>query len=233
MTIASTSIPDTTGAAPREVVFVDSRVQDVATLLKGFAPGVEVVYLQAGADGLAQMATALGERGDVATVHVLAHGSEGQLWLGGTFLDNSTLAGQADALAALGRGLTADGDLLLYACDLGRGAQGAQLVSNLAALTGADVAASDNRTGAQGDWALEIATGHIAAPVALSHDTLAAYGHALATLTVTNNLDSGAGSLRQAIVNANTAPRCRHHRVRARSEWLHHHPQLGGTEHHL
>lgn len=56
MTIASTSIPDTTGAAPREVVFVDSRVQDVATLLKGFAPGVEVVYLQAGADGLAQMA---------------------------------------------------------------------------------------------------------------------------------------------------------------------------------
>lgn len=104
MTIASTSIPDTTGAAPREVVFVDSRVQDVATLLKGFAPGVEVVYLQAGADGLAQMAAALGERGDVAT--------------------------------------------------------------------------SDNRTGAEGDWALEIATGHIAAPVALSHDTLAAYGHA-------------------------------------------------------
>ncbi len=200
MTIANT--PDTIGAAPREIVFVDSRVQDVATLLKGFAPGVEVVYLKAGEDGLAQMAAALGERGDVAAVHVLAHGSEGQLWLGGTFLDNSALAGQAEALAALGRGLTADGDLLIYACDLGRGAQGWQFVSDLAALTGADVAASDNRTGAGGDWELEISTGHIAGVVALSQDVLAGYDLALEIKTVTSSADGGAGSLRFVIAAA-------------------------------
>ena len=203
MTIASTSIPDATNVAPREVVFVDSRVQDVDTLLQGFASGVQVVYLHAGQDGLAQMAAALGEQGDVAAVHVLAHGSAGRLWLGGSFLDASTLAGQADALAALGRGLTADGDLLVYACDLALGEVGAQFVSNLAALTGADVAASDNRTGAGGDWALEMATGHIAGPVALTHDALAAYGHALATWTVTTTADSGVGSLRNGIENAN------------------------------
>lgn len=104
MTLAETiPMTDTTAPSPaRSIVFVDSRVQDAATLLQGFPPGAEVVYLKAGEDGLAQMAAALGEQGDVGAVHVLAHGSAGQLWLGTTFLDASTLAGQADALAALG-----------------------------------------------------------------------------------------------------------------------------------
>lgn len=179
-------------SSPREVVFVDSRVQDATTLLKGFPPGAEVVFLQPGEDGLAQMAAALGQRGDVGAVHVLAHGSAGQLWLGTTFLDASTLAGQAEALAALGRGLTEDGDLLVYACDLARGEAGTQFVALLAELTGSDVAASDDRTGMGGDWELEITTGRIAEQADVSHEALAAYDLALATLTVTINADSGA-----------------------------------------
>ena len=155
----------TTASPARSVVFVDSRVQDAATLLQGLKPGTEVVFLQAGQDGLAQMAAALGERGDVAAVQVIAHGSAGQLWLGSRFLDNTTLQ-QPEVqalLASLGRGLTADGDLLVYACNTAQGSEGAQFVSTLAALTGADVAASDDRTGAGGDWELEISTGSIEA----------------------------------------------------------------------
>ena len=86
-------------AAPREIVFVDSRVRDAETLLKGFPPDAEVIFLEAGEDGLQQMAEVLGARGDVGTVHVVAHGSEGQLWLGTTFLDSSTLADHGDAAA--------------------------------------------------------------------------------------------------------------------------------------
>ncbi|WP_338818864.1 DUF4347 domain-containing protein [Acidovorax temperans] len=182
----------------RSIVFIDSRVQDAATLLKGFPPDAEVVFLQAGQDGLAQMAAALGERGDVGAVHVLAHGSEGQLWLGNTFLDSNTLAGKTDALAALGRGLTEDGDLLVYACDLARGEVGAQFVARLAEMTGADVAASDDRTGAGGDWTLEVTSGQVSAASA----SATTYNHDLATITVTNGVDSGAGSLRQALADA-------------------------------
>lgn len=190
----------TTHATPREVVFVDSRVQDAATLLKGLPPGAEVVVLRAGGDGLQEMAAALGERGDVGAVHVLAHGNAGQLWLGTTFLDASTLAGHSDALAAIGRSITAEGDILVYACDTGRGEAGAQFVSSLAGLTGADVAASNDRTGASGDWVLEITSGEVsAAPLAIASN---GYSHDLAILTVTNGLDSGAGSLRQAIASA-------------------------------
>jgi len=190
----------------REIVFVDSRVKDAEALMQGMKPGVEVIYLRPGEDGLAQMAAALGERGDVGAVHVLAHGSEGQLWLGGTFLDQAALERpdiQA-ALAAIGRGLTADGDMLIYACDTGRGDAGAEFVASLAAFTQADVAASDNRTGARGDWALEISTGSIEHAAVLSAQAETDYQYDLATLTVTSNADTGAGTLRNQIAAATT-----------------------------
>ncbi|RYF45852.1 MAG: DUF4347 domain-containing protein [Comamonadaceae bacterium] len=153
----------TTDTQTREIIFVDSRVQDVATLLKGLPPGAEVVVLNAGEDGLQQMAAALGERGDVGAVHVLAHGSEGQLLLGNTVL-GSELASHSVQLDAIGRAMTPDGDLLVYACDVGAGAAGAQFVSTLAQLTGADVAVSTDLTGAAalgGNWALEAHEGKI------------------------------------------------------------------------
>ena len=89
----------TTASPARSIVFIDARVQDAATLLQGLKPGTEVVFLQAGQDGLAQMAAALGERGDVGAVHVLTHGSAGQMWLGNAVLDEAaTLFAPAVAL---------------------------------------------------------------------------------------------------------------------------------------
>ena len=67
----------TTEIQLREIILVDSRVQDVATLLKGMPSGAEVVYLNVSEAGLQQIASVLGERGDVGAVHVLAHGSAG------------------------------------------------------------------------------------------------------------------------------------------------------------
>jgi hypothetical protein len=102
---------------------------------------------------------------------------------------------------ALGRGA----DLLLYGCDVAADVMGQGFVQQLAALTGADVAASTNRTGSGalgGDWTLEYQTGAIEA-AALA---VASYGSVLATFHVTNTNDDGAGSLRDAISKANTAP---------------------------
>lgn len=47
----------------------------------------------------------------------------------------------------MGHALSADGGLLLYGCDVGKGADGGQFVQDLAAATGADVAASNDPTG--------------------------------------------------------------------------------------
>lgn len=205
----------TTASPARSIVFIDSRVQDAATLLQGLDPGTEVVFLQAGQDGLAQMAAALGEQGDVAAVQVIAHGSAGQLWLGSRFLDNTTLQ-QPEVqalLASLGRGLTAEGDLLVYACNTAQGSEGAQFVSNLAALTGADVAASDDRTGAGGDWELEISSGALQTGNFLNGAALTQYAQDLILRTVTSNADNGVGTLRQTIIDA--GPATRSHSTRA------------------
>ena len=82
----------TTASPARSIVFIDSRVQDAATLLQGLEPGTEVVFLQAGQDGLAQMADALQGRTGVDAIHVLSHGQSGQLQLGSLALDQAALA---------------------------------------------------------------------------------------------------------------------------------------------
>ena len=74
-------------------------------------------------------------------------------------------------MAEWGRALTRDADILIYGCDVAGSDEGVQLVRDLAVLTGADVAASDDLTGdaaQDGDWNLEYRAGAIEATVALS-----------------------------------------------------------------
>ncbi len=193
------------GAAPqRNVVFVDARVEDSAALLKDIAPGTEVVYLQRNADGLQQMANYLSQHPGADSVQIIAHGESGDLWLGSTYLSADNAGSYAATLAQIGSGLKADGDILIYACNTAQDARGVAFVESIAQLTGHNVAASNDRTGVDGDWNLEIATGDITAAPVLSAASEAAYQHDLATITVTNNADSGAGSLRNAIASASS-----------------------------
>jgi hypothetical protein len=114
-------------------------------------------------DGLAQMAEWAATHSGYDAVHVLSHGSLGQLTLGSAVINRSSLDA-ADAAqtqrsnwAAIGQALTTDGDLLLYGCSIG--ADGL-LIDRIAELTQADLAASTNATGAAqlgGDWTLKVA----------------------------------------------------------------------------
>ncbi|WP_052293836.1 Ig-like domain-containing protein [Azospirillum sp. B510] len=166
----------------KEVAFIDTGVADWRTLANGIRPGVEVVLLDGSKDGLAQMAEwAQGKTGYDA-VHVLSHGSEGEVRLGSLTLDSAAVSTRAGDLAALGGALTADGDLLLYGCEVASDG-GDRFMNAVAEATGADVAASDDLTGAAqlgGNWVLErthgsIETGVVATP-ALQND----YSHVLA-----------------------------------------------------
>jgi len=177
-------------AITRDVVFIDSRVTDSASLLKGLVANTDVVFLDKAGDGLQQMVDYLAGH-LVKSVQIIAHGFEGQLWLGKTFLDNTTLNTHSEALASIGKALVPGGDILVYSCNLAAGDDGASFVASLARLTGTDVAASSNRTGLGGDWDLEVTTGKIEAASVLSKDAESHYDHSLATLTVTTALDTG------------------------------------------
>jgi hypothetical protein len=164
MTISATQL----SSARKEIAFVDTAVADWQTLADGIRPGVEIILLDGGRDGLAQMAEWAQSHSGYDAIHVLSHGSEAVLQLGAQRVDPSSLtdAGMQAQLAALGQALTADGDLLLYGCSVASGEAGQAFIANLAAATGADVAASEDLTGAEwlgGDWEQEQTQGTIEA----------------------------------------------------------------------
>jgi hypothetical protein len=147
----------------KEIVFIEDNVADIDTLIKGIGSGKEIVILDSTGDGLHQIALALAGRSGIAALHIISHGGTGTVSLGSLMLDGGNLGAHQDDLQAIGRSLSADGDILLYGCDTGAG-DGAGFVQQLAIATGADVAASNDRTGnvsLGGDWDLEVRSGQL------------------------------------------------------------------------
>lgn len=189
-------------ASGRNVVFVDSRVADAQQLLQGVAANTDVVFLERNGNGVQQMAQYLAAHPGAASVQIIAHGNDGDLWLGSSYVSAENIADYGNALTQLGSNMQAGGDILIYACNTAQGERGQTFVDELASLTGRDIAASNDRTGNGSDWDLEVTTGSIEARPVLSATSTSAYSHDLAIITVTNGADYGAGSLRQAILDA-------------------------------
>ena len=121
-------------------------------------------YLDADRDGIDQMRQAVLGFANLSSIQIVSHGSPGSLLLGGTVLNTATLPGYSSALAEIGAALTAGGDLLLYGCQVASGSEGIAFIEQLAVITGADVAASEDLTGAAelgGNWTLEATTGAV------------------------------------------------------------------------
>src|SRR5262245_22557422 len=162
-------------AQAREVVFVDAATPDAERLLTDMAAqsgrALEVVRIGADEDGLARIGAELAARQDISAVHIISHGSDGAFFLGTSIVDSETVQARKSELAGWSASLTTDADLLIYGCDVAQGAAGQALVERLAAITGADVAASTNLTGSAalgGDLSLEYRSGAIEAQSALT-----------------------------------------------------------------
>ncbi len=161
-------------ASTRELILIDTGVEDYETIVNELMNNesgdrsFEVVFLDSHADGISQVSAILAVRDDLDAVHLVSHGEEGALRLGNTWIDINNLAGRSGEIALWGNAFTADGDLLIYGCDLAATSDGETLVQSLATLTGADVAASSDDTGDAsrgGDWELEYETGEISTTV--------------------------------------------------------------------
>ena len=204
--------PDLMAAAgTRELVFINENIADYQQLIADLQGGndnrvIEVVVLDADRDGIEQVSEILTDRSDLAAVHFVSHGTDGQINLGNNWLNNVTLQQNIASVSAWGNALTGDGDILFYGCNIAADGAGQILLNDIAQLTGADVAASDDLTGNSGmggDWVLEFSKGAIETDVALRPEVRQNWSGVLATITVDTTADSGPGSLRQAIINAN------------------------------
>jgi hypothetical protein len=154
-------------ASGSQIVFIDGNVRDPGVIAAAIPDGAEVVMLDTGRDGIAQIADYLDGRSGVSAVHIVSHGAPGEVTLGGVKLDAASIAGHhADDLAVIRAALSETADILFYGCDIAQGADGATFLAALSNTTGADVAASTDDTGyteAGGDWELEARVGRIEA----------------------------------------------------------------------
>ncbi|MDU9393786.1 DUF4347 domain-containing protein [Pseudomonas sp. zfem002] len=161
---ADTRASSSDSSQRQEVVFVDGQVGNVNQMLTGLSPNAEIVVLDPSKDGLQQMADYLKGRENLDAIHLLSHGADGTVQAGNVWLAQSNLAQHSAALESIGAALKADGDLMLYGCKVGDSNQGQAFIDALAQITGADVAASADDTGAAalgGNWSLERSSGQI------------------------------------------------------------------------
>ncbi|HEY8160284.1 MAG TPA: DUF4347 domain-containing protein, partial [Methylobacter sp.] len=197
----ATEAAPTSAAAPHEILFVDGRVQDYQAVVAA-APTAEVVVLDPYRDGVVQIADALQGRTGIDSISIVSHGDAGLLLLGDVGLFNGNMDKYTSELQTIGMALAADGDILLYGCDVGAGSVGHDFIDALAAITGADVAASTNGTGASGlggDWNLEITTGAIEFAPALDVSQLTNYDYLMHTASV-----NSVAQLKAAIATGNS-----------------------------
>ncbi|ASJ70625.1 DUF4347 domain-containing protein [Granulosicoccus antarcticus] len=183
----------------RELVFVDSRVEDYETLIQDIRTStdssrtIDVMILDPTRDGVEQIAEILTRYESLDAIHIVSHGDEGTVQLGDTWLSNKTLSSYTHQLASWSDALSQDADLLFYGCDLAGSDSGKALIASLARLTDADVNASSDRTGSAnlgGNWNLESRTGDIETTVAFSTEARQKWQGILASFTVDTLLDT-------------------------------------------
>lgn len=159
--------------SPRELVAIDARVPEAARLYDLLFGGAdssgkyELLVLAPEDDAFDALGRIL-PAADVTfdAVHLIGHGSGGAMQLGANRLDGDSVLAHAEQLFQWRAYLADDADLLLYGCDVAAQPSGAAWLTLLAAITGADVAASDDLSGTGrlgGDWDLEFRVGTIEA----------------------------------------------------------------------
>ncbi|MCA9197197.1 MAG: DUF4347 domain-containing protein, partial [Planctomycetales bacterium] len=181
------------------LILIDEQLADVDQLLQGVDADCEVILLSAEKDFVNQVTQILASRRDVQELHIVTHGSEGQIYLGQQVINQAALDAASNQIRQWIPALAVDADILLYGCNTGKGTAGLRFATKLSGLTGADVAASTNFTGnlVHSDWELELAIGHVDVASPFSATVRSEYQH---TLDIVVNAWGSTGEEQMALV---------------------------------
>jgi parallel beta-helix repeat protein len=200
---------DQSAAPPIELVVLDSRVEDQSVLLadieQQISKGrrVELLHVGIDSDGLELMSRAMADYAvngvQISAVHIVSHGNDGEFQLGNQRVNQAALRENANEISSWSIALTDNADLLIYGCNFAGSNEGRLLAESLAAITGADVAGNQDKTGFAGlggDWQLEVTTGVIESAVIAAEQTTLNWHHLLEIQPITapsrvNSLASG------------------------------------------
>jgi Domain of unknown function (DUF4347) len=73
------------------LVFIDSTVADYQSLIAGLTPGAEAIVLEGNRDGVEQITEALANYSHIKSLHIVSHGSAGNLQLGNAALNEQSI----------------------------------------------------------------------------------------------------------------------------------------------
>lgn len=141
------------------LVLIDKHLID-APLLSQSAPDARTVYF----DSATESATTILKRaihaaeifhGRLQSIVIFSHGAAGEFELGRDLIASSTLPATSSLWATLGKQIAIGGSIDLFACNLASSSPGLLLINQIHALTDANIFASTNVTGKDGDWILE------------------------------------------------------------------------------
>ncbi len=194
-----------------EIAFIDATLDDLDLLISelqaGLASNVDMdfVFIDSQSHGVQFVSEFFANSQiDYDAVHIVSHGNADGFQLGTDWIGQYSWTTMMDQLQSWKLGLTSDADLLIYGCSVAMTGDGQAWLSDMSNHLGLDLSASLDLTGSAhlgGDWVLEFQRGVI--ETSTFGATSLNWNHVLATYTVTTTNDSGAGSLRQAITDAN------------------------------
>ena len=176
----------------RAFVILDANIEHLPLLIDDLPTDADIFMLDPIQDGIEQITEALQARRSVSSIHLVSHGSPGSLRLGSTELSFETLDRYAQQLQVWGEALTGN-DLLIYGCQVAKGALGYLFLQQLHQLTGLNIAASEQsigRVGSQSNWVLETQLGTVQTPIIFSEQLQASYPGRLETVNFSVNTDT-------------------------------------------
>ncbi|MFC0349802.1 DUF4347 domain-containing protein, partial [Undibacterium danionis] len=187
-----------------EIIFIEDNVKDLNTLLQGIDQDKEIHVLDSTKDGLKQIADILTGRTGIDALHLLSYGKEASINLGSLILNESNVLAHATELNAIGQSLSEDADILLYGCNIGANT-GKNFTTQLATLTSADIASSNDLTGSKifnANWDLEVRQGNIETAVVVDQQLAALYSNVLDIASATVTFTAGSNFVSYGLVDS-------------------------------
>jgi len=145
----------------RELVIISDYVKDADKIAEQLDENTDVLILKQGENPMDQINEYLDSQDGVKydAIHVVSHGNAGYFLLNDSIVDAEAVAEDPASWKAIGEHLTADGDIMIYGCNVAGSEDGKAMIANIAELTGADVAASVDKVGVVNGWDLEFSYG--------------------------------------------------------------------------